>query len=122
MTGSLSDLEARYVRPRRPPDLKVSITLLTTAEGGRKFRLWQGCRLPNDFGIPGEANDAMYEFSGSAPEPGTSAEAVIWLLAPERNLKRLHPGFKFRLLEGKCIGTGTILQVLNSDLLCECSS
>ncbi|NMG04875.1 hypothetical protein [Azoarcus taiwanensis] len=87
--------------------------LLATDKGGRKLPLWQGCRLPHDFGLPEELNDGMYEFLGEPPHPGSTQKALIWLLAPERNQGRLYQGFEFRAWEGHIIGKGKIVRVLN---------
>jgi hypothetical protein len=102
-----------FKRPSRSPDLEVELTLFTAANGGRTLPLLQGCRLPNDFGLPGELNDGMYEFLGDPPSPGCSQKAVIWLLAPERNEGRLSSGFEFRPWERGFIGVGKITRVIN---------
>ena len=105
-----------FKRPGPPPDLKVELSLLPTSEGGRRHALWQGCRLPHDFGLSGEMNDGAYEFLGAPPLPGTTAEAYVWLLMPERNEGRLYDGFEFRVWEGRVIGVGKVLEVTNAKL------
>jgi len=105
-----------FTRPERNPDLRVRLTLLSTASGGPRRGLSQGCRIPHDLGLPGEFNDGMYEFVGLPPEPGASSEAVIWLLAPERNVGRLYLGFQYKIWDGRFIGSGEILEVINADL------
>jgi hypothetical protein len=102
-----------FKRPEQEPDLEVEVTLLPTEAGGRKHALWQGCRLPNDFGLPGEMNDGMYEFLGEPPNPGASQTARVWLLAPERNRGRIYEGFEYRLWEGRLIGNGKVIRVIN---------
>lgn len=103
-------------RPERLPDLKVELSLLLTNDGGRKYALRQGCRLLNDFGLPGEVNDGAYEFLGAAPLPGTTAKAYVWLLTPERNEGRLCEGFEFRVWDGRLVGNGRIVEVMNAAL------
>lgn len=104
---------SEFNRPNREPDLEVELSLLPTEKGGRKNPLWQGCRLPHDFGLPDEMNDGMYEFIGDPPHPGSSQKALIWLLAPERNQNRLFPGFGFRVWDGHFIGHGKVVRVIN---------
>ena len=40
-------------------------------------------------------------------------KAYVWLLAPERNRHRLSKGFEYRIWDGRFIGQGTILKVIN---------
>lgn len=103
-------------RPDRLPDLQVELRLFATASGGPQQPLPQGCRLPNDFGLPGELNDGMYIFNADPPGPGQTALAELWLLAPERNAGRLYEGFKFFLWNGRLIGEGIVRKVVNPDL------
>lgn len=102
-----------FKRPTQEPDLEVEITLLPTDEGGRKHQLWQGCRLPHDFGLAEELNDGMYEFAGEPPSPGSSQKAYVWLLVPERNRGRFYEGFEYRIWEGHFIGSGRVFRVIN---------
>ena len=106
-----------FKRPDREPDLEVEISLLSTEEGGRKQPLWQGCRLPHDFGLPNEINDGMYEFLGKPPGPGETQIARVWLLAPERNAGRLHVGFEFRAWERVFFAHCRVIKVLNPVLV-----
>lgn len=105
-----------FSRPPRDPDLEVELRLLPTESGGRAKALWQGCRMPHDFGFPDELNDGLYEFAGDPPAPGASQKAYVWLLAPDRNFGRFEPGFEFSIWESRTIGTGRILRVLNATL------
>jgi hypothetical protein len=105
-----------FKRPSQEPDLEVELRLLPTESGGRKNALWQGCRVPHDFGLPEEFNDGMYEFVGNPPAPGESQRAFVWLLVPERNHGRFMPGFEFSIWEGRTIGTGRIIRVVNAAL------
>jgi hypothetical protein len=99
--------------PKQAPDLEVELSLFPTDQGGRKQPLWQGCRLPHDFGLPEEMNDGMYAFDGEPPEPGATQRAKLWLLAPERNQGRLYVGFEYLIWEGRTIGKGRIIEVIN---------
>lgn len=105
-----------FKRPPREPDLEVELRLLSVESGGRVNALWQGCRMPHDFGLPEELNDGMYEFAGDPPAPGASQRAFVWLLAPERNHGRFERGFEFSIWEGRIIGTGKIIRVVNASL------
>jgi hypothetical protein len=112
-----------FKRPDREADIEVELSLLDTAAGGRKFPLWQGCRLPHDFGLPDEWNDGMYEFVGDPPTPGAKGTAKVWLLAPDRNRGRFDVGFKFRVWDGRrWIGDGRITAVLNPELRSNCGA
>jgi hypothetical protein len=102
-----------FRRPNREPDLEVELSLLSTDEGGRKHPLWQGCRLPHDFGLLDEMNDGTYEFTGEPPDPGNSQRAYVWLLAPERNQGRIYDGFEYRIWDGHFIGHGKVIRAIN---------
>jgi hypothetical protein len=102
---------ASFSRPPREPDIVVELTLYPTEAGGRKQPLWQGCRLPHDFGLPGEMNDGMYEFLDKPPAPGETAKANVWLLCPERNYGRFEIGFIFRVWENVFFAQGKILEI-----------
>ena len=104
---------SEFKKPNRDTDLEVELYLLPTEQGGRKKPLWQGCRLPHDFGLPEEFNDGMYEFLGEPPRPGGSQKAHIWLLAPERNQGRISQGFEFRVWAGGFIGHGKVIRIIN---------
>jgi hypothetical protein len=58
----------------------------------------------------------MYEFVGDPPMPGETQRAFVWLLAPERNYGRFAQGFEYSIWDGRTIGTGRIIQVLNASL------
>jgi hypothetical protein len=103
-------------RPDRPPDLEVELRHYSIEEGGLKGPLLQGCRLPNDFGVPGEMNDGMYIFKADPPGPGETASAELWLLVPEQNAGRLREGFKFFPWHMRLIGEGTVQTVVNPEL------
>ena len=106
-------------RPDREPDLEVELRLFSAEEGGLHRPLHQGCRLPNDFGVPGEMNDGMYIFKADPPGPGETALAELWLLVPERNAGRLYEGFKFFPWHMRLIGEGIVQTVVNPELRSE---
>ena len=106
----------KFNRPLRSPDLRVLLTMLSSSSGGRSGPLVQGCRIPNDFGLPGEMNDGLYEFLASPPVPGEAAEAHLWLLSPERNFGRFFPGFEYQAWEGRIVAKGTVIEALNKAL------
>lgn len=107
-----------YRRPPRPADLEATITFLTTEEGGRRGPAASGYRPNHDFGLPQELNDAQHEYlDRDWVHPGESVQALLWLLAPERQVGRLHPGFEFTVQEGaRIIGHGRVVAVLNREL------
>jgi hypothetical protein len=109
----------QFTRPTQEPDLEVELTLFPTDQGGRKYALWQGCRIPHDFGLPDEMNDGMYEFIGQPPQPGETQRAYVWLLAPERNRGRIDVGFEYRIWESRFVGKGKVLRVINRILRAE---
>jgi RNAse (barnase) inhibitor barstar len=77
-----------------------------------------GYRTCHDFGLPGELNDAMHEYRDTGQiAPGETARAVLWLLAPERQHRRLFTGMLFTVQEGaRVVGNGRITSVLNGQL------
>ncbi len=105
--------EQEYKRPDRDPDLEVELSLFGPDAGGRDRPLWQGCRVPHDFGHSDGYNTGMYEFSHTAPSPGETCTALVWLMAPEVNAGRLCPNFEYKIWDGRFIGQGTILKILN---------
>lgn len=106
-----------FRRPLPPPDLRVRLSMFLPSQGGRDKPLWQGCRIPNDFGIPGRMNDGLYEFFPAPPAPGDTAECHVWLFDPECNAGRLFPGFEYRAWsDGKFVAQGVVLEVLNETL------
>jgi translation elongation factor EF-Tu-like GTPase len=107
-----------YQRPSSLPDLEAQVRYLSSSEGGRKSPVYSGYRPNHDFGLPGELNDGQHEYPGREwVQPGDSATALLWLLAPERQRRRLYVGFEFKVQEGpRIVGIGTITNVLNAEL------
>lgn len=104
-------------RPQKPPDLVVEVAFLTMEEGGRRTPVPSGYRPGHDFGLPGTQNVGQHEYLTDWVQPGETAVAGIWLLAPELLVGRLTAGFRFGVYEGShLMARGTILRVLNPSL------
>ncbi len=105
-------------RPRNSPDIEADISFISTEAGGKTNAVRSGYRPQHDFGLDGMFNDAHHEYIGveSVP-PGTTARAQLWLLAPEFQVGRLFPGFKFSVHEGvHVVAHGIIVSVVNPAL------
>jgi len=75
--------------------------------------------MPHDFGLPHEMNDGMYEFVYEPPKPGEIQRAYVWLSVPERNRGRIKVGLEYRIWDGRFIGKGKVLRVINPMLHAE---
>jgi hypothetical protein len=77
-----------------------------------------GVRPNHDFGLAAGLNDAQHEYPDRDwVHPGETVKAILWLLAPEMQRGRLHPGFQFKVQAGaRVIGIGTITTVLSTAL------
>jgi translation elongation factor EF-Tu-like GTPase len=102
----------------RPPDLEADISFLATSDGGRRSAAHSGYRPDHNFGVRGTLNGAAHEYVGqNSVEPGETARANLWLLAPECQQGRLQEGFAFTVQEGpRVVGNGVIRKVLNASL------
>jgi translation elongation factor EF-Tu-like GTPase len=102
-----------YRRPTGSPDLEASIQFLSTAEGGMEQPICSGVRPNHDFGLAEGLNDAQHEYpNGHWARPGETVMALLWLLVPEMQRGRLHPGFQFKVQAGpRIIGVGTVTAV-----------
>ena len=107
-----------YRRPPGPPDLEAQIRYAPSSEGGKQRPVASGYRPNHNFGLPQGLNDALHEYPGREwVHPGETVSALLWLLAPEMQRKRLHVGFEFTVQEAlKVVGIGTVTQVFNQDL------
>ena len=105
-------------RPPHPPDIEADISFLSTEAGGKSNSVRSGYRPNHDFGLNGMLNDAHHEYIGvESVAPGTTARAQLWLLAPEYQVGRLYPGFKFTVQEGPhVVAHGVIVNVVNPAL------
>jgi translation elongation factor EF-Tu-like GTPase len=102
--------------PHPKPDFRAEITFLTTEQGGRVGPVKSGYRPSHNFGLPnGEINDAAHENIGQEWVPmGTTVDALLQLLNPERQAARFYPGFEFTVQEAmKVVGHGRIIEILN---------
>lgn len=102
-------------RPPHPPDIEADISYLSTGSGGKSRSVRSGYRPNHDFGLAGILNDAHHEYVGvESVAPGTTARALLWLLAPEYQTGRFFPGFKFKVQEGnRVVAHGVIVNVVN---------
>lgn len=77
-----------------------------------------GYRPNHDFGLEGTLNDAAHEYIWQeVAAPGESVLANLWLLAPELQTGRLHPGFEFTVQEGRrIVGRAVVQEVINEAL------
>jgi len=100
----------------RPPDIEAEISFLPTEKGGRRSAALSGYRPTHDFGLGGTLNDAAHEYiECEAVQPGQTANANMWFIAPEYQEGRLSAGFKFTVQEGShIVGHGTIIKVVNA--------
>ena len=106
------------VRPPHPADIEADITFLSAEAGGKSSSTRSGYRPTHDFGLPDMFFGAVHEYVGvESVAPGATARAQLWLLAPECQVGRLVPGFKFTVLEGAhIVAHGVIVNVINSAL------
>ncbi|UHQ18312.1 hypothetical protein LVB87_08735 [Lysobacter sp. KIS68-7] len=116
----VAQLAPRRTRPPSPPDLLADITLVSGLVRGRR----SGWRPNNDFGLKhlGHTmfNDAHIEFLDCQEvQPGQSARAELWFLAPDLQAGRLRPGFEFTVHDGSpiVVAHGVVISVLRQELL-----
>ena len=104
-------------RPPQPPDIEAEITYISTDAGGKKNSVRSGYRPTHNFGVEGMFNDAHHEYDVESVAPGETARAELWLLAPEYQIGRLSPGFRFTVHEGPhLVAHGVIVNVINQSL------
>ena len=105
---------------QRGPDLEAEVYLLTEAEGGRRTPITSGYRPDHNFerDEPVALNCAIHEYpNGDLFNPGETARALLWLLAPDLNASRLYEGMKFTAQEGsRIVARCRIIRVLNPEL------
>ena len=110
-------MTTNFIRPNSKPDIQVELSFFPTDQGGPRNTIHSGARIPHDFGLSNELNDGMYDFVESKSlAPGKTGLADVWLLDPERNYGRLKPRFKFRVWDGRWIGSGIVIKILNEKL------
>ena len=108
----------KFRRPPVDPDLEAEIYFFATDKGGKKRPVASGYRPNHNFGLPEGLNGGMHEYPAKDwVYPGETVSALIWLLIPERQERRLHEGFTFMVQEGShIIGKGIIVKVINPKL------
>lgn len=108
-------------RPDTPPDFEAEVEFLPSERSAFvSDTVNSGIRVPLNLRHPlGEFNDAMHLFVGRDSLPlGERAKSEVWLLVPERQLGRLHPGFEYTIqLGNRVIGKGYISKIINQGLL-----
>jgi translation elongation factor EF-Tu-like GTPase len=100
------------------PDFEAEIYALPTEDGGRRTPMQSGYRPNHNFGLPEELNDAQHEYPhGGKLAPGETGVALLRLLAPKRQHKRLFENMEFTVQEGgRIVGRGRITKVLKDEL------
>ena len=107
-------------RPPTPPDFVAEIRL--DPDKRKHFNrdgLRTGFTARHDFRHPeGGLNDGRHFFVDREDLPlGVVAQSEVWLLFPERQNGRLHPGFEFNIHAGAVVvGHGFITSVVNERL------
>jgi len=97
-------------------DILATITLFSTAEGGRTTPALTGYRPQLRYGENGWS--AIHEYIGTdAVDPGQTVQAFLTFMSSEPHEGKLFPGLTFDLCEGsRVIGKGTIIKILNQYL------
>ena len=97
---------------RMRPEVRARIRLFTTAEGGRKGPVlgpWFGCPTR----IQGKYFDCRLQTVPPGPIAlGEPVEVQMQFLCPELALPLLAVGCEFALWEGRTIGEGIVLELL----------
>lgn len=106
-------------RQRQRTDAIVRISLLPTAEGGRKSAIPSIVYVcPIFFGEQRkEANDCAFflnEIDGKLEPGGVPVVVPVTFLALELVAAKLHPGARFTLWEGRVIGEAEVLEVMHA--------
>ncbi len=94
-------------------DILATITMFSTAEGGRITPALTGYRPQLRYG--GYGWSAIHEYIGTdSVDPGQTVRAFLTFMSPEPHVGKLFPGLTFELCEGsRVIGSGTIIEILN---------
>lgn len=90
--------------------VEVELTLLPSAQGGRKTYVASGYRP--QFHYAGKDWDAIFSFDVERVEPGDSVRAVVKFLSPEAHRGKISEGTQFELREGlRVVGRGKVTRV-----------
>jgi len=102
----------------RNPDIEAKITFIATADGGKMHSILSGYRPTHNFGIPNTLSDAQHNYPDvQEVRPGETVRALMTLLVPDYQKKRLFEGMIFTAQEGnRVVGQGTITKVINDQL------
>jgi elongation factor Tu len=100
-------------------DFIARIYYLTTEEGGRQTPALSKYRPGVKFSFSKYTSSGEQTFlNKEIVYPGDPVDAEIRLLSPHFFEKMLFEGIQFEILEGpKLLGTGTVLEITNKNLL-----
>ena len=117
LAGVLNDIQM-YLGGKTKPDFIVTVTYLTSEQGGRK--------TPANSGYRPQFKIASYEMQTSGQQifigkdfalPGETIDAEVTILSPHLFLRMLYVGQYFEFREGaKIVATGKINRIINKDL------
>lgn len=96
------------------PEIRATITLLPTEQGGRRSGLPSGAEYRTVLGAGGEHFSARFIVE-NALEPGGSTDVEIQFLFPEAALPKFPVGATFTIWEGRDIGTGRVTSLIVHD-------
>ena len=102
----------------RTPDFEAEVTLLPAAAGGRSGPASSGYR-PSHAVLPEVLTTGQHAYQGVVDvAPGTSAIALVTLIAPDEYPGSLWPGKRIRIQEGgRVVGHAVVRRVLNPVLV-----
>jgi translation elongation factor EF-Tu-like GTPase len=102
----------------RKPDFIAKLKFFTSEQGGRRTAAKSGYRPQVKFDFTEMQTSGQQIFiDREIVNPGETVIAEITLLSPQLFLNQLWPGMEYEFREGpNIIGTGEIIEILNSDL------
>ena len=102
-------------RPPKPPDVEATITFLRTEDGGKTRAVRSGYR-PDHLVMDGFLTAGHHEYIDVEPvEPGQTAKAQIWFIAPDQYPHAMWEGRMVQVQEGShVVGHAKITKVLNA--------
>lgn len=101
-----------------PPDFIAELKYKSVEEGGRKTKASSGYRPVLKFPFTEMMASGQQVFVGqTSVKPGETVVAEITMIYYDEFVNRLYEGLEFDFREGnKVIGTGKIIEILNSIL------